>query len=164
MKVSFNVKALTQIILALSVIFSVLLTGIAPIGSGQAANPRVAYVYLSDTTARDLFNTMLTSKGITVDPYTVTEAATADFSPDQTIILSDDSGMTGGFPPDTVNNIQNSAKPVLGIGLEGWYFSDKPACLSTWVDRFRPAPMMCMRQISMPLSGRRRTRSPCSTR
>ena len=121
-KISRNFKAIAQGILALSVIFSVLQTGIAPVGSGQAANPRVAYVYLSDTIARDRFNTMLTGKGITVDLYTVDQAATANFSPDQTIILSDDSGITGGFPPDPFNNIQNSTKPVLGIGLGGLVF------------------------------------------
>lgn len=131
MKKILNFKAVLQSLLVLLLIFSVLLTGIAPIGSGQAASPRVAYVYISDTTTRDQFNTMLTGKGITVDNYTVSEAATANFTPDDTIILSDDSGGPGGFPPNAFNNIQSSAKPVLGIGLGGVVFFGQASLLMT---------------------------------
>ncbi len=129
MKISLTLKAISQVILALLVIASFLLSGIPPVGNGRAANPRVAYVYLNDTTARDRFNTMLTGKGITVDPYTLVEAATADFTPDQTIILSDDSGNTGGFPQAVVNNIQNSSKPILGIGFGGLVYYSQTGML-----------------------------------
>jgi hypothetical protein len=117
-----NIKAIAQCIWVTLIISSFLLTSMGPVGSGQAAAARVAYIYLLDTTTRDQFITMLTGKGITVDAYTLTEAATADFTQDQTIILADDSGGLGGFPPGTFNNIQTYAKPVLGIGLGGVVF------------------------------------------
>ncbi len=122
MKKIDKLKGVARCFLVLLIVSSFLLTGIGPVGSGQAAAPRVAYIYLFDTTTRDQFNTMLTGKGITVDLYTLTEAASADFSPDNTIILSDDSGGLGGIPPGTFNNIQTYAKPVLGIGLGGVVF------------------------------------------
>jgi hypothetical protein len=107
------------------VMISILFTGAIPTRIGEAAAPRVAYVYLYDTTTRDKFDTMLTSKGVTVDLYDMTQAATADFSPDQTIIIADDAGVTGSIPPDAFTNIQNSGKSILGIGMGGLVFSSQ---------------------------------------
>ncbi len=104
------------------VILSTLLSGGIPAAPARAAAPRVAYVYLMDTTTRDKFNTMLTGKGVTVDAYNETQAGTADFSVDQAIIIADDAGNTGGIDPTAFTNIQNSAKPVVGIGQGGIVF------------------------------------------
>jgi hypothetical protein len=84
---------------------------------GQAAPPisRVAYVYGGlITDSANAYNTMLTSRGITVDVYNDLAASTANFGPDQTIIISDDMDLAAGFI--SYNNIWNSGKPVVAIG------------------------------------------------
>ena len=108
-----------------------LLTGGAPQRGALAAGERVAYVYLADTATRDKFNTMLTGKGITVDAYDEVQAATANFIPDQTIIIADDAGATGSIPQAVIFNIQNSGKPVVGIGLGGLVFFNQAGGLIT---------------------------------
>ena len=83
----------------------------------------MAYIYGFDhTITADAFNTLLTGRGITVDLFTDAQAAlaTADFSPDQAIIVADDMDPTGGF--FAFNNIWNSAKPVVAIGQWGSTF------------------------------------------
>ena len=82
---------------------------------------------------RDDFNTMLTGKGITVDAYDLTTAAlaTTDFSVDDSIIIADDAGATGGIPSDLVTKITSSLKPVLGIGLGGSVFFHQTGALFT---------------------------------
>ena len=122
MKPRQNLKTIVAGLLAALMLLPALLTGGAPQRGALAAGERVAYVYLSDTATRDKFNTMLTGKGITVDAYDEVQAVTANFIPDQTIIIADDAGATGSIPLAVILNIQNSGKPVVGIGLGGLVF------------------------------------------
>ena len=117
---------------ALIILATLLNGGVAP-GSVQAATPRVAYLYLFNISLRDDFNTMLTAKGLAVDAYDLTtaELATTSFSSDDSIIIADDAGATGGIPPDLVTKISSSLKPVVGIGLGGSVFFNQSGALFT---------------------------------
>ncbi len=126
-----QIKRVLSRLFAGVVILSILVFQNSPIQIEQAAAPRVAYVYAADTTARDLFNTMLTGSGITVDLYDLNQAglATTTFNLDQTIIISDDAGAVGPLPGGAFDNIQNSGKPVVGIGAGGLMFFDQASLL-----------------------------------
>jgi hypothetical protein len=107
-------------------VLSLLLPGSYSVRTTRAANPRVAYIYLNDPTiTADAFNSILTGRGVDVDLFTDAQAAASGvtFSNDDVIILADDLGITGSF--QSYNNIRDSNKPVVGIGLGGVVFLNR---------------------------------------
>jgi hypothetical protein len=118
--------------IALVILATMLNGGFAP-GNVQAAPHHVAYLYLFNTTLRDAFKTMLTTQGLAVDAYDLTTAmlATTSFSGDDSIIIADDAGATGGIPPGLVTKITASHKPVVGIGEGGSVFFAQTSALFT---------------------------------
>jgi hypothetical protein len=127
-RINFYRVALLRFLAALFLLSSALVAN-SPTENIQAAVSkapavsRVAYIYGTDPSATaNAFNTFLTGRGITVDLFSDAQAAlaTADFSPDDTIIIGDDMDVTGGF--FAFDNIQNSGKPVVAIGNWGSQF------------------------------------------
>jgi len=96
----------------------------------QAAPPRIAYIYTSDTSSRDSFNALFTGRGVQVDLVPVGNVSNFDFSNDQTILIGDDTGNLGTWgDPSTVTAtiaaIRRADKPIIGIGEGGYAFFGK---------------------------------------
>src|SRR6266545_264172 len=91
-----------------------------------AGNPcagRVAYVYNTDTTSRDSFQSLLISRGMAVDLVTVAAAETFDFSNDLAIIVGNDTGDLNVWgTPAAVSHISGAGKPIVGVGEGGYAF------------------------------------------
>ena len=110
-----------------------------------APAPRLAYVYKTDTAARDAWVAFLGSRGYAVDTFTETAAGTADLSPYRAILIGNDTG--DGDPridpwgtPAIVANIAGAGKPIIGLGDGGSKFFDakaggtsKVGYLSSWI-------------------------------
>ena len=91
---------------------------------GNPCAARVAYVYNTDTTSRDSFEALLTSRGLGVDLVTLAAAETFDFSNDQAIIIGNDTGnqwMSGALPA-AVSHVNAAGKPIIGVGEGGYAF------------------------------------------
>ena len=89
--------------------------------------PRLAYVYATDTTARDAWVSFLTAEGFVVDAMTIAVSATADLSGYRAVLISDDSGSLSTWgTPAAVANIAGSGKRTVGLGQGGYaYFGRK---------------------------------------
>jgi hypothetical protein len=87
---------------------------------------RVAYIYNTNTAARDDFKSLLLARGYTVDTFTISETITANLSLDQVIIIGDDTGFgaTWGFT-DAVSAVSAAGKPIIGVGEGGYAFFGK---------------------------------------
>jgi uncharacterized repeat protein (TIGR02543 family) len=103
---------------------------------------RVAYIYNSDTAARDSFNTFLTSKGLTVDLVALTAVETYDFTSDQLILVGYDTGNYFTFGGNTylwgttaaASQVKNAGKPVLGLGFGGGSFFQTMGLYINWAN------------------------------
>lgn len=93
-----------------------------PQSVAHAAGLNVAYVYTTDTVARDGFKAMLQLRGFTVS--TVLQSNTAfDFSTVDSIILGDDtSWAAGAASPPNFNNISSFGRYIVGVGNGGAAF------------------------------------------
>jgi uncharacterized repeat protein (TIGR01451 family) len=90
---------------------------------GNPCAARVAYVYNTDTTSRDSFQSLLVSRGLAVDLVTVTGAETFDFSNDQAIIIGNDTGDLDVWgTPAAVSHVNAAGKPIVGVGEGGYAF------------------------------------------
>jgi hypothetical protein len=88
-----------------------------------AVNGPVAYIFYTDTVARDDFATFLSARGFQVDLVALTGTATFNFSTDHSIIIGNDTGSHNAWgTPAAVNNVVGSGKQVLGVGEGGYAF------------------------------------------
>src|SRR5438270_837885 len=108
-----------------AVVSAALVAPLAVVGSARA-NPkpgRVAYVYASDTIARDSFNSLLSGQGIGVDLVTVAAAPAFDFSKDVSIIIADDTGVGSTWGSSAaLSNIVGSGRKFIAVGEGGSAF------------------------------------------
>ncbi|HET7088065.1 MAG TPA: hypothetical protein VFL17_05400 [Anaerolineae bacterium] len=101
--------------------------------AGPTTPPRVAYIYDTDTASRDSFDAMLTSRGFTVDLVPLGSAASYDFSPDEVIIVGNDTGTAGNWDaPDAIANVDGAGKPIVGVGEGGSSFFDDINIFIDW--------------------------------
>jgi hypothetical protein len=124
------VHILTLVVLLLAAA----LAGAAPPQPARAGpNNRVAYVYNTDTGARDSFNTLLISRGLQVDLVPLASAATFNFSADDAIIIGDDTGNLDTWgTPEAVNNINRANKLIVGVGEGGYAYFGKLSLQIGW--------------------------------
>jgi hypothetical protein len=81
---------------------------------------RIAYIYLSDFSRRDEFESFLESKGYTVDAIAVPDIPQTDLSPYGLIIIGEDTG--SGYiwgNAESISAIKNSNRPILGMRFGG---------------------------------------------
>lgn len=85
--------------------------------------PNVAYIYDTDTVARDAFGTMLRSAGFDVTTVAMADVETHNFAAQDLIIIGSDTGAfyTWGTAP-AVANVVASDKPMIGLALGGTAF------------------------------------------
>lgn len=115
----------------------------------HAAGERVTYIYETDTVARDSFKTLLELNGYTFASVALADVATYDFSTTNLIMVADDTAtysfdnatLTGTWDwgsSEQVAAVNNSAKPVLGIGEGGGAYFDEIdlaiGLLDSWYD------------------------------
>ena len=127
---STRTPAFLVVVLLLAVTLAVVWGAAA---AGPTTPPRVAYIYDTDTASRDSFDAMLTSRGFTVDLVPLGSAASYDFSPDEVIIVGNDTGTAGNWDaPGAIANVDGAGKPIVGVGEGGSSFFDDINIFIDW--------------------------------
>lgn len=84
----------------------------------QGGQYRIAYIYDTDTTARDSFSAFLTGPGFgyAFDPVPLGSVLTYDFSVDFAIIIGHDTGTTGAWgTPAQVAHVNAANRQIVGV-------------------------------------------------
>jgi hypothetical protein len=85
--------------------------------------PDVLYIHQSDVEAAESFRLLLTRYGCATTLITLDELATVVFDSYNLVIVGSDTGLSGHWgDADSVDAIEASGKPVLGIGEGGYAF------------------------------------------
>ncbi len=102
---------------------------------------RVAYIYATDTGSRDAFAAYLQGRGYQADLVVLGNVATYDFTPDQAIIVGDDTGSLSSWGTQAaVDQIKRTNKPVLGVGEGGYAFFGRLALAIGWGNGWHAGP------------------------
>jgi len=100
--------------------------GTSEFSAAPAAQSSVAYVYATDTAARDALSSMLSSRNYTVTGVTVANAATFDFSTYMAIVIGHDTGNLSSWGTQaSIDQIRNSGVPIVGVGEGGYAYFGK---------------------------------------
>src|SRR5207244_2402158 len=100
--------------------------GTSEFSAAPIVQSSVAYVYATDTAARDAFSTLLSGRGYTVTGVTVTNAATFDFSTYTGIVVGHDTGSLSSWGTQAaIDQIHNSGVPIVGVGEGGYAYLGK---------------------------------------
>jgi len=86
----------------------------------------VAYIYSTDLTSAESYESFLTAQGMTVDLVPNSTAETWDYSGYGLIVVGSDAGYMGNWEPEAaVSVIDGTGKPILGLGEGGYAFFGK---------------------------------------
>ncbi|MBN1807237.1 MAG: right-handed parallel beta-helix repeat-containing protein [Sedimentisphaerales bacterium] len=86
--------------------------------------PNIAYIYNSNAQAAQNFQTLLVTYGCSTDLISIDEISTTSLDSYDIIITADDTGDSSEWWGDTesVTAIENSGRPVIGLGEGGYAF------------------------------------------
>ena len=99
----------------------------------QGASIKIAYIYSNDVSLANDFKTFLEANGYTVDLVSMSQATTWDYNQYCLILIGSDTGYLDDWgDPDTVSAINNSGKPIIGLGEGGYAFFGKLGLTIGW--------------------------------
>ena len=116
-----NGKA-ARVLLAAILLFSLLSAMLLTAVPAQAAANEIAYIYDTDGASANSYKSLLDANGYSVTLIQMDDVATTDFSGYGLIIVGNDTGNLWDDNPDSVLAVDDSAKPIIGLGEGGYDF------------------------------------------
>jgi len=106
-------------------------------------NESIAYIFAQDSANGLSFKNLLDANNYSITLIEIDEVTTTNFGEYELIIICHHSGFVGGWTPEAVANIQNSNKPVLGLGYGGALLFEEMGLSISWAHGWITLDSLC---------------------